>query len=82
MAGALAGRTVEKEFEKGRIGVTKVKRYWPGRAPEWAEEEDEEEEVKIEYSSKRETAPPVVVLKNDPRLNRLSQVNLNLNHLN
>ena len=26
---------------RGRVGQTKVKRYWPGRAPEWADDVDD-----------------------------------------
>lgn len=31
-----------REKLRGKIGQTKVKRYWPGKAPEWAEEVEEE----------------------------------------
>lgn len=27
---------------RGKIGQTKVKRYWPGKAPEWADEPDDD----------------------------------------
>jgi microfibrillar-associated protein 1 len=36
---------------RGKIGQTKVKRYWPGKAPEWAEEVGAEEEVDVQPSS-------------------------------
>ncbi|XP_010474045.1 PREDICTED: microfibrillar-associated protein 1-like [Camelina sativa] len=54
-----------REKLRGKIGRTKVKRYWPGKAPEWAEEE-KEEDVAIHK---------VFVLdwKDDPRLRRLAQ---------
>ncbi|CAK9199395.1 unnamed protein product [Sphagnum troendelagicum] len=35
---------------RGKIGQTKVKRYWPGKAPEWAEEVGAEEEVDVQPS--------------------------------
>lgn len=54
-----------REKLRGKVGQTKVKRYWPGKAPEWAEE-DKEEDV---------TMHKVVVLdkKDDPRLRRLAK---------
>lgn len=30
-----------REKLRGRVGQTKVKRYWPGRAPEWADDADD-----------------------------------------
>jgi microfibrillar-associated protein 1 len=36
---------------RGKIGQTKVKRYWPRKAPEWAEEVGAEEEVDVQPSS-------------------------------
>ena len=27
---------------RGKIGQTKVKRYWPGKPPEWADDADED----------------------------------------
>lgn len=54
-----------REKLRGKVGQTKVKRYWPGKAPEWAEE-DKGEDV---------TMHKVVVLdkKDDPRLRRLAK---------
>jgi microfibrillar-associated protein 1 len=40
---------------RGKIGQTKVKRYWPGKAPEWAEEVGEEE-VDVKPSSNNNKA--------------------------
>ncbi|KAL1206715.1 hypothetical protein V5N11_027274 [Cardamine amara subsp. amara] len=53
-----------REKLRGKIGQTKVKRYWPGKAPVWAKED--EEDVMIHK---------VVVLDctDDPRLRRLAQ---------
>eukprot|EP00246_Nothoceros_aenigmaticus_P016571 TRINITY_DN7638_c0_g1_i2.p1 TRINITY_DN7638_c0_g1~~TRINITY_DN7638_c0_g1_i2.p1 ORF type:complete len:438 (+),score=157.09 TRINITY_DN7638_c0_g1_i2:170-1483(+) len=67
---------------RGKIGQTKVKRYWPGRAPEWAEGIEEEPEVRGSRSvnilreelarafPKEEQDFPV---KDDPRLRRLAE---------
>ncbi|CAN6979264.1 unnamed protein product [Brassica oleracea var. botrytis] len=33
---------------RGEIGQTKVKRYWPGKAPEWADEPEEDEDVRMQ----------------------------------
>lgn len=30
----------------GKIGQTKVKHYWPGKAPEWAEEADDDLDIR------------------------------------
>lgn len=61
---------------QGRVGQTKVKRYWPGRAPDWVEEGGEEEELVQEQQEERSrtsVAAPVVVKKaDDPRLARLA----------
>lgn len=58
---------------RGKIGQTKVKRYWPGKAPEWADDKnDDADHVTI----------PVLVDKffdgkkddrDDPRLRRLAE---------
>jgi hypothetical protein len=34
---SLAARQAKEEGNKGRVAPTKVKRYWPGKAPEWAD---------------------------------------------
>ncbi|GMH42707.1 hypothetical protein BSKO_10626 [Bryopsis sp. KO-2023] len=70
MANALAGKFLDKEVEKGRVNPTKVKRYWPGRAPDWAQEEDEE--AVLANQRRDQVAAPVVVSKADPRLKRLA----------
>ena len=74
MSHAFAGRSASStggSLEKGRVDVTKVKRYWTGRAPEWLE--DEEGEALEKEQKKRETAAPVIISKTaDPRLERLS----------
>lgn len=66
MSGALAGRTESKELNRGRVEATKVRRYWPGKRPDWIKEEeesDEEEEVEEEGEPEDEgpaQAEPVV----------------------
>ena len=74
MSHAFAGRSASStggSLEKGRVDVTRVKRYWTGRAPEWLE--DEEGEAAEKEQKKRETVAPVIISKTaDPRLERLS----------
>lgn len=41
---------------RGKIGQTKVKRYWPGKAPEWADDADEEVDIKTAGSRSKSTA--------------------------
>lgn len=59
---------------RGKIGQTKVKRYWPGKAPEWAEEEveDEEPDVAPRSSTTVHLQKPISE-KDDPRLRRLAE---------
>lgn len=63
---------------RGRIGQTKVKRYWPGKAPEWADEAEEEGDIRTTRDVAFETAFPTrddsdVVRRDDPRLRRLAE---------
>ncbi|CAI5493470.1 unnamed protein product [Closterium sp. Naga37s-1] len=67
-----------REKLRGRIAQTKVKRYWPGKAPEWADDaeearggvfgepEDEREEIGDRLTRVR-------VSENDARLRRLGE---------
>ncbi|GAB4819558.1 hypothetical protein N2152v2_006604 [Parachlorella kessleri] len=41
MSGALAGRSQAKELNRGRVEATKVRRYWPGKRPDWVKEDEE-----------------------------------------
>ena len=41
MSGALAGRSAENEASRGRVETTKVRRYFPGKRPDWIKEEDD-----------------------------------------
>ena len=53
-------------------------RYWPGKAPDWAEEQqrsDSEEASDDEDVAAAAIAPPVIVrASEDPRLRRLAEV--------
>lgn len=72
MANAVAGRAPQQEVDKGRVDPARVKRYWPGRAPDWAQDEDEE--ALLQSQRRDQVAAPVVVSKTDPRLKRLAKV--------
>jgi len=50
-AGVTDAAITVRDKLRGQIGQTKVKRYWPGKAPEWAEEVGAEEEVDVQPSS-------------------------------
>ncbi|XP_073123401.1 uncharacterized protein [Henckelia pumila] len=63
---------------RGKIGQTKVKRYWPGKAPEWADDNDEEGDIRTGKAAALERAFPshegaAIVRKDDPRLRRLAE---------
>jgi microfibrillar-associated protein 1 len=45
-AGVSDAAITVREKLRGKIGQTKVKRYWPGKAPEWADDVDEEIEAR------------------------------------
>eukprot|EP00198_Chlamydomonas_reinhardtii_P012881 XP_001702218.1 predicted protein [Chlamydomonas reinhardtii] len=62
MSGAFAARTALEESDKGRVDRTRVKRYWPGKAPEWAEQQEEAEAAAAPRDRVRtEVAAPVIV---------------------
>ena len=62
------------------MGQAAVKRYWPGRAPDWYNEKQAEAESEEDASEEDEAdvtaiATPVVIkASDDPRLRRLAQV--------
>lgn len=63
---------------RGKIGQTKVKRYWPGKAPEWADDIDEDNDIRMARAAALEKAFPSqedsdVTKKDDPRLRRLAE---------
>ena len=43
MSGAVAARGDGDKGDKGRVETTKVKRYWPGKLPDWAKDEEDED---------------------------------------
>ncbi len=84
-ARGLAGSATDKEQEKGRVGQAAVKRYWPGKAPDWYQDKEDQPESEEEAASGEEEpadvtgiAPPAIIkASDDPRLRRLAQVMLN-----
>ncbi|KAE8655042.1 putative xyloglucan endotransglucosylase/hydrolase protein 23 [Hibiscus syriacus] len=63
---------------RGKIGQTKLKRYWPGKAPEWADDANEDGDIRMAMSAALEKAfpsheDPSIVLKDDSRLRRLAE---------
>lgn len=75
MSGALAARPTDKESEKGRVDATRVRRYWPGKAPEWAQADDEGTGAAGVERARTAIAAPVIVKRaDDPRLRRLQAV--------
>ncbi|PKA64627.1 hypothetical protein AXF42_Ash007374 [Apostasia shenzhenica] len=66
---------------RGKIGQTKVKRYWPGKAPEWADEAEEEADFRTARAAALEKAFPIhedssidLARKDDRRLRRLAEL--------
>lgn len=63
---------------RGKIGQTKVKRYWPGKAPEWADDADEDGDIRMASTVALEKAFPSqefsdIARRDDPRLRRLAE---------
>lgn len=66
---------------RGKIGQTKVKRYWPGKAPEWADDADEDGHIgsssgaaiALEKAFPSREEDSGIVRKDDPRLRRLAE---------
>ncbi|XP_062194608.1 uncharacterized protein LOC133897799 [Phragmites australis] len=62
---------------RGKIGQTKVKRYWPGKAPEWAGDADEDIDIRTARVSLDKAFPKDedgdVLAKDDRRLRRLAE---------
>lgn len=68
-----------REKLRGKIGQTKVKRYWPGKAPEWADELEEDNDLQTSRQKALDHAfPPsedsTVIAADDPRLRRLAGI--------
>lgn len=74
--GALAARPTDKEAEKGRVEQARVRRYWAGKAPEWAKDGAQQGMADLQLGDREvvrtEVAAPVIVRKADPRLARLA----------
>ena len=80
-ARGLAGSATDTHQDKARGGQAAVKRYWPGRAPDWYNEKEQQQDSEDEEASGEDEAdvtaiaPPVVIkASDDPRLRRLAQV--------
>ncbi|GKC29205.1 hypothetical protein Tco_1036499 [Tanacetum coccineum] len=66
---------------RGKIGQTKVKRYWPGKAPEWADDGDEDADIRTSKAALESVFPSRddgggrnhIVKGNDHRLRRLAE---------
>jgi microfibrillar-associated protein 1 len=62
---------------RGKIGQTKVKRYWPGKAPEWVDDADEDLEIRTARVSLDKAFPKDedgdAPAKDDRRLRRLAE---------
>lgn len=68
MSGARAGIS-GAEINKGGVGAATVKRYWPGKAPDWVNEDDDEDasdqEVAEEEAEVQALKQPVCCLGPD-----------------
>ncbi|PON78706.1 Micro-fibrillar-associated protein 1, C-terminal [Trema orientale] len=67
-----------RDKHRGKIGQTKVKRYWPGKAPEWADDVDEDGDIRMSRAAALEKAFPTredseIAKKDDPRLRCLAK---------
>ncbi|GJT77833.1 microfibrillar-associated protein 1-like protein [Tanacetum coccineum] len=65
---------------RGKIGQTKVKRYWPGKAPEWADDGDEDADIRTSkaaleaaFPSRDDGSRNHIVKGDDRRLRRLAE---------
>nr|GEY25209.1 hypothetical protein [Tanacetum cinerariifolium] len=66
---------------RGKIGQTKVKRYWPGKAPEWADDGDEDADIRTSKAALESAFPSRddggsrnhIVKGDDRRLRRLAE---------
>ncbi|GFH12738.1 MFAP1 domain-containing protein [Haematococcus lacustris] len=70
---ALRSMPTDKESEKGRVDQTRVRRYWAGKAPEWAADASLAElQLGDREAVRTEIAAPTIIRKADPRLSRLA----------
>lgn len=65
-----------REKLRGKIGQTKVKRYWPGKAPEWADEAEDDDDIRTTRAKALETAFPVAEDEDDRRIERADDARL------
>ncbi|CAN6285747.1 unnamed protein product [Urochloa humidicola] len=70
---------------RGKIGQTKVKRYWPGKAPEWADDAEEDIDLRTAQPSLDKAFPKDedsdIPAKDDRRLRRLAETRENKEEL-
>jgi microfibrillar-associated protein 1 len=70
---------------RGKIGQTKVKRYWPGKAPEWADDAEEDIDLRTARVSLDKAFPKDedgdIPAKDDRRLRRLAETRENKEEL-
>jgi microfibrillar-associated protein 1 len=70
---------------RGKIGQTKVKRYWPGKAPEWADDAEEDIDLRTTRVSLDKAFPKDedsdISAKDDRRLRRLAETRENKEEL-
>jgi microfibrillar-associated protein 1 len=70
---------------RGKIGQTKVKRYWPGKAPEWADDAEEDIDLRTTRVSLDKAFPKDedsdIPAKDDRRLRRLAETRENKEEL-
>ncbi|GKA48535.1 microfibrillar-associated protein 1-like protein [Tanacetum coccineum] len=70
-----------KDKLRDKIGQTKVKRYWPGKAPEWADDGDEDADIRTSKAALESAFPSRddggsrnhIVKGDDRRLRRLAE---------
>nr|CAB3467610.1 unnamed protein product [Digitaria exilis] len=70
---------------RGKIGQTKVKRYWPGKAPEWADDAEDDLDLRTTRVSLDKAFPKdddgEIPAKDDRRLRRLAETRENKEEL-
>ncbi|KAF8772549.1 hypothetical protein HU200_005506 [Digitaria exilis] len=70
---------------RGKIGQTKVKRYWPGKAPEWADDAEDDLDLRTTRVSLDKAFPKDddgdIPAKDDRRLRRLAETRENKEEL-
>ncbi|CAH2051262.1 unnamed protein product [Thlaspi arvense] len=72
-AGVSDAAIATREKLRGGIGRTKVRRYWPGKAPKWAEEDHDDDVLDGAFQKHDDHDSGSSMNKDDPRLRRLAQ---------